>query len=160
MSLRIRTSGVKTLRHRLEGEAALGYAGGLMDGEGCIHIAKANHRGARRGYTLRLVVTIAQNDLKTLVHFQHCVGLEGLLYQRSNNRTENRDGYALIYNGSAGEAVLELLLPYLIRKRREAEVALEFQRTCHLSTHFGPKGCPDEIWARRESFRNKLQNLK
>lgn len=145
---------------RLGGSAALAYCAGLTDGEGCIHIARQKHPGARSGYVFRLVVTIAQNHLGTVLDFQELIGVEGLVYKRPRRGSQNRDDYQLVYHGRKAEEILLLLQPYLNRKKMEADVALDFQQNCELKRHFGPNGCPDHIWKKREACYRKLKSLK
>ncbi len=145
---------------RLHGERGLAYAAGFFDGEGCVHIARQKHAGSRLGHVFRLVVSLSQNHLHTLVDFQNLTGVEGRIYHRPRQGTTNRDWYCLTYDGKAAETLLELLHPFLLRKAAEALVGLQFQRDCHVKTHFGPKGCPPDIWSRREGLYRKLRNLK
>jgi len=51
----------------------LGWAAGFLDGEGCIRVAKRNP-GNDANPIYSLEVTITQNCLTTLVHFQDVVG--------------------------------------------------------------------------------------
>ena len=62
---------------RLSPEASLAYAAGMLDGDGCIHIARQNKPSAKRGYIFRLVTSVSQNHLGTLIDFQELVGLGG-----------------------------------------------------------------------------------
>jgi hypothetical protein len=151
---------LNTSAPRLAGNIGLANAAGFFDGEGCIHIARQLHPGSRRGYIYRLVVTLSQNHLVSLIDFQELVGVAGRLYHRGRQGTTNRDWYTLNFDGKSAEAVLDALLPYLLRKRQEADAALHFQRHCHINTHFGPKGCPAEIWAKRDALYRKLRSLK
>lgn len=159
MSRRINVS-FDPAKARLPGASGLAYAAGLFDGEACVHIARQRKVQSRRGYVLRLVVTIAQNHIATLLEFQAMAGVEGRLYMRPRQGSSNRDGYALNYDGDAAARLLERLLPYLGRKADEARVALRFQRECEIHRHFGPLGCPDAVWQKRELLCEKLRSLK
>lgn len=159
MSGRINVS-VDPTRGRLQGDAGMAYAAGLFDGEGCVHIARQRKVQSKRGYVLRLVVTVAQNHLNTLKDFQSMTGVEGRIYMRPRQGTANRDAYALNYDGEAAANLLEKLLPFLGRKADEAKVALKFQRETQINRHFGPKGCPDAIWRKRVLLSEKLRSLK
>jgi hypothetical protein len=159
MSKRIQVT-MNTSNPRLPGAIGQAFAAGLFDGEGCVHIAKQKHSGCTRGHVFRLVVSISQNHLNTLIDFQSLVGVEGRIYHQTRQGTTNRDWYTLNYDGKTAAALIEVLHPFLIRKASEVKVALEFQNDCHITTHFGPKGCPPEIWQRREALYRKLRNLK
>lgn len=151
---------LNTSNPRLTGDIALAAAAGFFDGEGCIHIARQVHTGSRRGYVYRLVVSLSQNHLASLIDFQELVRVPGRIYHRGRTGTTNRDWYSLNYDGKSAEQVVGSLLPYLLRKRNEAQAALQFQQQCCLDKHFGPKGCPAEIWAKRDALYRKMRNLK
>lgn len=159
MSHRIRVS-LNTQTPRLPPEMGMAYAAGLFDGEGCVHIARQKKRQAKRGYVMRLTVTVAQNHLDTLGDFQVLSGVEGRIYMRRRQGSTNRDAYSLNYDGDAASTLLERLQPYLRRKADEAAIGLRFQRETEIHRHFGPRGCPDDIWALRERLCNKLRSLK
>lgn len=159
MSKRIHVA-INTTNPRLAGTSALSYAAGLFDGEGCIHIAKQSHPGSRQGYVYRLVVSVAQNHLRSLIDFQDFVGIAGRIYPVKRKGSANRDAYTLTFDGATAEALLRVLLPYLGRKADEATVALAFQTHGQIRRHFGPKGCPANVWHQRAYYYQKLRKLK
>ena len=159
MNVRIKVA-LKPGAARLPGLVGVAHAAGLFDGEGCIHIARQKKATARRGHIFRLVVSVVQNHLDTLIDFQNHVGVAGRIYQTRRRGTSNRDTYTLNYDGAAAESLLDVLVPLLRRKRDEALEALRFQRTFDLNRHYGPKGCPEDIWIAREALYRKLRNLK
>ena len=145
---------------RLSPEASLAYAAGMLDGDGCIHIARQNKPSAKRGYIFRLVTSVSQNHLGTLIDFQELVGLGGRIYQQTRQGSQNKDTYSLVYDGDGAADVIRKLRPFLHRKLEEANVALQFQDDCEIHRHFGPKGCPESVWKQREAHYRKLRNLK
>lgn len=145
---------------RLPPSVSLAYAAGMFDGDGCIHIAKQKKSTAKRGHIFRLVSTLAQNHLATLIDFQELVGVGGRIYQQTRTGSQNKDTYSLVYDGEGAAEVIRRLLPYLLRKLDEANVALLFQDGCEIHRHFGRKGCPESIWKQREAHYRKLRNLK
>jgi len=138
----------------------LAYQAGVLDGEGCIHIARQKYPAPRRRACYRLRLTIAQNHLRTLADFQRDVGVEGRIYETRRTNVQNRDAYALTYDGAAAAEVIVRLRPFLRRKRPEATMALEYQAQCEVSTRFGGKGAPADIWHLREWYYNKLRAMK
>ena len=159
MNIRIDTTS-KPQSPRLCPSTSLAYAAGMFDGDGCIHIAKQKKATTKRGYIFRLVISISQNHLGTVIDFQVLVGVSGRIYQQTRKGSQNKDTYNLIYNGCDAANVIRKLTPYLHRKLDEAKEALSFQDTCEIHRHFGPKGCPDSVWKRRETHYRKLRNLK
>src|SRR5204863_6998991 len=55
------------------------WAAGILDGKGCIHIARQTYRSKRRD-TFRLRVYIVQNNREVLEHFRDGVGIDARLY--------------------------------------------------------------------------------
>jgi len=159
VSNRIKTQGSKGAA-RLSDREGMAYAAGLFDGEGCIHIARQLKPTARNRVIYRLVATVAQNHLATLIDFQALTGVEGRIYQRRRTGSSNRDAYALNYDGRHAAELLRRLSPLLLRKQDEAKVALLFQDEGQISRHFGPQGCPAEIWELRKACYSKLRKLK
>lgn len=159
MNIRIKVD-LDTGAARLPGPVGVAHAAGLFDGEGCIHIARQKKSTARRGHIFRLVVSVAQNHLGTLLDFQNHVGVAGRIYQTPRSGTTNRDTYALNYDGAAAESLLDVLAPFLRRKQDEALEALRFQQTFKAKRHYGPNGCPEDIWLQREAHYRKLRSLK
>lgn len=145
---------------RLSPSASLAYAAGMFDGDGCIHIAKQKKATAKRGHIFRLVASLAQNHLLTLIDFQALVGVLGRIYQQPRKGSQNKDTYSLVYDGERAAEVIRRLHPYLHRKLDEAKEALDFQDNSEIHRHFGPKGCPEHIWKKREAHYRKLRNLK
>jgi hypothetical protein len=145
---------------RLAPAAAKAYAAGLFDGGGCVSIVRQKNSESRHGYVYRLVTSITQNNLKSLMDFQSLAGVEGRIYQIPRRGSANCDSYSLKYDGKAAAELLQHLRPFLLRKLDEANVALLFQRSTHLQRRFGKNGCPEEIWQLRTTLYRKLQSLK
>lgn len=145
---------------RLASSEARAYCAGLIDGDGCISIVRQLKRDARRGYIFRLSLDITQNHLGTLLDFQNLLQLPGRVYQVNRDPSQNRDSYLLNYSGVQALAVIQAVLPYLMRKQHEAQVAIEFMTQCHIHRHFGPRGCPEHVWRHRERLYRKMKNLK
>jgi hypothetical protein len=53
-----------------------------------------------------------------------------------------------------------LLLPHLLRKRPEAEVAISAYVNGRLNIHPGPKGHSPAVWKTREDHYKKLRRMK
>ncbi len=122
------------------------YIAGLIDGEGCISVE------IKRGIH-QLSIIVGMTDANAL----HVIAT------RFGNNVRGpynsmRFGTRPIYNWSAsgGKAVemLETLLPYLVVKRSQAELALTFP--------LGTSGTPttDVAWNRREHIAQELKILK
>lgn len=106
------------------------YLAGIVDGEGCFHIAKIGSYiipgvvdTVRTGYRLDIHITTTSLDLaKYLVsHFG------GKYYTIPSKNAKWKDAYRWQPSGKANKERLILgVLPYLIIKRKLAEICLEF----------------------------------
>ena len=136
----------------------LAWAGGFLDGEGCIHIAKTSRSERRDTYRLRL--TVSQNCVETLWHLQSVLGIRGGLHRIVRRVEHNRQCYVLAYDGRQARDAIQSVLPHLVRKRIEAQTALAFYKEGRVEWHPGRSGCPEELWRTREKFYRKLRALK
>ena len=97
----------------------LAYFAGLFDGEGCLivgkYIVKSQRNLAYRGF-----MAVTNTHIPTLLHIKSLFGgkivVQGI----------ERKCYSLAFSANEIRRVLPELLPYLIVKREQAEVILEF----------------------------------
>jgi hypothetical protein len=138
----------------------IAWAAGLFDGEGCIHIARQTYGKSGRRPTYRLRIDIAQNDVRILKEVEWALQIPGRIYTAKVGGRNKRVCHALKYDGVTAFEVLEKIGPMLRRKRAEADLAERFRRNCHVHTHFGPNGCPDDIWHLRVWYYKAMRALK
>lgn len=147
-------------QRRHVGEADLGWAAGVMDGEGCIHIARQTYGTSGRRPTYRLRLNIAQNDEQMLREFSWVVGVPGRIYSPKPTRKQNKTCHCLVYDGVSAFAVLERLHKHLRRKQAQATLAAEFRERCDIHRHTGPRGCPESLWELREWYYERMSGMK
>ena len=133
----------------------LAYVAGFIDGEGCVHGHWAMARGSKvKIGTARL--TVGSTNLDVLLFCQKLFG--GSISKRDIPRPRaTKVSWAWCIGSQATVRCLEMILPYLIVKRPEAEVAIE------LGKYVRPRGhvplSEDELKARAllvvELFRLK-----
>ena len=103
-------------------EIKLAYAAGFLDGEGCIRISRRNPRDGR-STSYSLSVMIYQKDGEIMDWLYGNFG--GMVYLK--NKTSN-----WIYEWRVTEVkaynFLKELLPFLKYKRKQAELAIQFQQ--------------------------------
>lgn len=138
----------------------LHWAAGFADGESCIHVAKQRYKDAGRKTTYRLRLCIEQNDRQVLAHFLNGLGVHGVIYDKKRLIGHNRQVYRLNYDGKHALQAIAVLLPMLVRKRAEAQVALDFWTQGKGGERFGRRGLPASIAAIRERLYQKLRKLK
>lgn len=139
---------------------ALAWAAGFVDGEGCIHIARQRYKSGSRRPTYQLRLSVAQSDRYVLEHFARVMGVGHQIYAKIMDARMNRQPYCLVYTGPRALAVIEMLVDYLVAKRREAELALAFRDTCRLCEHSGRRGQSEAIWEARREHYERMRALK
>jgi hypothetical protein len=137
----------------------LAWAAGFLDGEGCIHIAKCKRAG-NLSQTYRLGVSVTQNDREALVYFQEAVGISAPIYATKRAANHRRQCYTLNYTGHAAKALLSKIKKYLKRKKKEAEVALEFWVNGFIGKPGNGRKLNPELIAAREHYYILMRNLK
>jgi hypothetical protein len=101
------------------------YLAGVLDSDGCISIAKQTKKG--RTYH-RLTVTIT-NTNRDLVDWL-VTNFEGSCYMCNPNAPKHhKTAWRWIIRGHDARPILNQTLPYLMVKRKRAELALQFVKT-------------------------------
>lgn len=106
----------------LDSEAA--YIGGLFDGEGNITMQKQKTKLCQRGYIIRLLTRIDNTNKNAIDYIAQATHIGKVYTFKKNNRKP-------LYCWHLGrladiKAFLEQLLPYLIIKREQTQLALEY----------------------------------
>jgi len=94
----------------------LGYAAGIIDGEGSIEI---QNKRSRNNYQLRVAVGMKYDTIPIWLHER----FGGSLCAYKN---DSRQMTMWVVSGVLAKNCCECLLPYLILKKTHAEVALEY----------------------------------
>mgnify|MGYP001567341804 CR=1 FL=1 len=132
----------------------LAYAAGFFDGEGCIRI----QTHSRRCRTMMLSVTACQVTEYPLGNFVQWFGgtvkLRWLKY-----REGRRPLHTWQVSSLQAEHFLRQVLPYLIAKRTEAELALQFRAT--FRPQYGDRSrMPDNVITLRRSMQEGLKKIR
>jgi hypothetical protein len=135
-------------------ETDLAWAAGFIDGEGCISVIKrktGQSKAGRRYEYHQLNINVPQIDKAPLDKLQKMFG--GMV--RANKAIGNRrPSFVWTIHSRIAYNTLIQLIPYLIVKQREAELALQFQYT---QLPVGVKGLNDWMLAERDSFSEALK---
>jgi hypothetical protein len=132
------------------------YIAGIVDGEGHIALYSRNDRGKVNFYSR---VTIANSHLPLLEMIKREVG-GGVVNEQGPGM------YCLVFGKRADRiALLTTLMPYLIVKKRQAEIVLEYEleRAAYKSkgryvTGF-LSGLGQEEWDRRAQLLDEIKQL-
>lgn len=111
-------------------DTELAYAAGIIDGEGCIHVAHQTYaKGWKSNYRLQVTVLTTDNVLCPWL-CSRFGGSERVYsdYNTTNGRSPSK-GYCHRWMVVSLEATafLEAILPYLLLKKDEAILALQFR---------------------------------
>jgi hypothetical protein len=137
----------------------LGWAAGFVDGEGCIHIARQRYKTGRND-TFQLRLFITQNHLGVLEHFRRVLGVTSPIHELRRTEGLTRPCFTLNYTGKKALRVIELLLPYLVRKTQEAVAAVEFWAIGRVGERSGRRILDPEVAKTRERYYEELKRLK
>jgi transposase len=130
----------------------LAYIAGLIDGEGCIFI---NHRSKSRRFDLH--VSIDNTDPRMSDWLRKTIQYGFRIQMKAKAESHWNDGFKFTASGRYAADLIAKTLPYLVIKRDQAAVALEFQRRKSLQR--GRRLTPSDLQL-YESFRQKLKGLK
>ena len=100
-------------------EQEIAWAAGFIDGEGCITISRRSPNGHTKSVIHQGVLMVANNHLPSLEHLRDIFGVGSI------QRTGVRGWTWHVYSGDA-KSVIESVMPYLVTKRTEAEIIMEY----------------------------------
>lgn len=141
----------------------LAWVAGFVDGEACIHIYKQKYTGrvsGKPGITHNLRISIGQNNREVLEEVVEALGVHGKIFKNKRSLTTNRQCYTLHINGQYALDAINLIKPYLVRKKHEAEAALRFWVEGKKDLKTGRAPVPEDVLAIRESWYWKMRKLK
>jgi hypothetical protein len=130
------------------------WAAGFFDGEGCVSIWRRN-TGGKVYYSMKL--DMYQVDKAPLDIFVLLFG--GTVRPRPRPpslNTNSRDGWVWSQSGHGAAETLKIMLPHMVCKRAQAEIAIEFQR---LKGRTGPNPYADPT-AHFEKEREQFEHVK
>ena len=108
-------------------EVKLAYFAGLFDGEGCIaaYMQKAQTRSGHRYPCASLRALVSMTDPRPLREFQKVFG--GSLVSKAPKYQRKRVIWEWCLGSAAAGKFLRAIIPYLIVKKEQAELALELR---------------------------------
>jgi hypothetical protein len=145
-------------------EVQVAYLAGLIDGEGSLESQKQVQAGGKTPrYVLRLSFTFV--TVEPLATLSLWLGVPVKVYASTDPRRSDRR--IMHIPKSMAVVLLERCLPYLILKRRQAELILGIEAIRHASSpslrHFGSQSAtpmPLEAIGRMEALHVELRSLK
>ena len=141
----------------MSSEIELAWAAGFFDGEGCVSVVK-RHTGssAKRSYLYyQLNLNAPQINKDPLLKLKSLFGGQVRCTRSYGNR---RPSFVWTLHAALAEKALRALLPYLIVKKAEAELALQYRATIKPAGNYGRRRVlTDWDWAERTAISEALQ---
>lgn len=140
------------------------YMAGILDGEGSLSIG--NHSGNRKNGDKHYQVNIAISSTdEVLINwlFDTFGGFKGQYTPKQMSRNGRKQVYRWQCSGDRLTHICEICLPYLIIKKRQAEILFEMRKTFHDAHNQKGKWqvqrVPQEILQRRFELFTEIRTL-
>ena len=105
-------------------EITAAYVAGIIDGEGCITIAKSTKKGCKQAsYQPHIVVCMTSEPVVQYLTSVISGGWRTIQQPKNNNRLIHR----FVVTGESAYTLIERIKPYLIEKQAQAEKFLELR---------------------------------
>ena len=130
---------------------ALAWAAGLFDGEGCVYMA--GHR---------VQMSLNNTHLPTVRRFHEIVGTGSVHATKNNSKPAHcKPMWAWHASCAKAEVVLRSLLPWLVTKREQAEVALFARQYAGTRGRYTPATDRSHLeWARKQLSQLKTERFE
>jgi hypothetical protein len=159
---RLRKSAGGPLRERLVNRprsewsiAELAYMAGMVDGEGSISIHPTRGRVKGTMYDrFETSLHVYNSNVSVLDWIKARFG--GFIYSVKRYNPREKPGFSWKVGHATASLVLTNILPYLIIKRRQAEILIEYQST---RKRCGSNGVPIDVLTHREVLVSELRIL-
>lgn len=142
-------------RYQLYWELNLAWAAGFIDGEGCIRIVKGSTRKQTDRYYLQL--TVVQTELEPLKKMKDMFQC-GTIFTVPRKNPKHKPLSTWKVQTRAAENVIKAVLPYLIVKRKQAEVGLKFREL--VNSNISRKTRSPETLKQMEIYSLELSAMK
>lgn len=129
------------------------YAAGLFDGEGNVRV-ELDKRPSHKRPDHKLIATISNTNKDVLDLMSNEYG--GFVFASKPKRDYHRIPYQWKLTTRSAYLFLKEIEPFVIIKKDQVRIALEFYDKRHLECGCG-RPVPDEEYARREEVRSKLK---
>jgi hypothetical protein len=133
------------------------WAAGIIDGEGSVAMTRARPgQNRRRTLSFQVRISVRMTDKNAIQKLQR---LFGGTFKLAHVR--NPEKHRATYEWFAGDrrtvAVLQKTIPYMITKKPQARLILDYRRTCFRVRRAGR--CSDAVVKRKITYFNKLTAL-
>lgn len=145
-------------------ETDIAYLAGIIDGEGSIYIGNFSCNPITKLPYYQTNIQVTNTDKNLIDWLQQIFG--GLVNKRTKQqmpKNSRKQAYTWTISGERLTHLCELILPYLICKRRQAEIMITMRATYTKNGaqrgHQGVQSLPDEIRLLRQSLMEEMRSL-
>lgn len=143
----------------------IAWSAGIIDGEGYIVIVRALNKYRNNSSYFSLTLGVEMQDRTAIEKLHELFGGSITLRHKNEKRKAKRDSYVWRCGGITARKALEIVLPYLVVKDKQARLGIEFQNNKMNCSSLGHKGLigrqpvPETEAIFREGYYHKMMNL-
>jgi len=145
---------LKKLWYNMADKTDYSYIAGIIDSDGCIQIYNSPSRG-RQSWSLTVDVT---NRSKKMM--DKLVGIFGGNYCQKKSMPGKYECYSWYIHGGKAYKMLKKVKRYLIEKKAQADIGIQFFIHQKRTTRPDYKGLTDSTIRKRQEFKRRLRELK
>lgn len=133
------------------------YLAGFFDGEGCFTIGRASRKEHRAGFSYFALMTASGTHLDTMkALLAMCANGKIQVEKKGRRNPLHKTCYRIIFGAKQIRHLLPQIQPYLITKRQQAELLMEFLA---LKREAQDRHTTGEQWAGYERLRCQIRTL-
>src|SRR5260221_9513173 len=130
-------------------DGELGWIAGIIDGEGCIDVGKRTPPTYKGRTQWRCILRVVNTDPRIIFRLEELCG--GAVQKPRLLRPGTRPAYEWTLGAQPAALLLTELLPFLVGKRDQAEIAIRFAATLIYSRR-GTLALPENVASERNNM--------
>ena len=107
----------------------IGWLAGIIDGEGSISIHRMNEKETIGGIRHRLDLSIVNTNKDMILLIQSWFGGSFWIKNKKDTNPNHKTCYRWRIEGLRSVPIIKMVYPYLVIKKSQATIALEFSKT-------------------------------
>lgn len=139
------------------------WAAGFFDGEGSVFVEISKNKNTRRRVRNLLTASVTQTSTPCLNLFKQCFG-GNITPITKSRRSHMNNSVCFVWRVRSKDAIafLEAIAPYVVVKKEQVELALQYPLTSADGRKYaGPYNpLPDEVHNRRMEIGQKLRDIR
>ena len=139
------------------------WAAGFFDGEGSVFVEISKNKNTRRRVRNLLTASVTQTSTPCLNLFKQCFG-GNITPITKSRRSHMNNSVCFVWRVRSKDAIafLEVIAPYVVVKKEQVELALQYPLTSADGRKYaGPYNpLPDEVHNRRMEIGQKLRDIR